>query len=142
MFSLPNGPELIFIIALALIVFGPKRLPEIGKSIGKGLRELRKASREITDAFQDMNLNIDDDDDDRRLSSGTSFHSDIDDDVENDDDDDNSTDALETEDQAENSVDLPKENDQDAASSVYSAGTGTVGGDRDNSTTVRSEEAS
>lgn len=51
MFQIPNGPELIFIIALALIIFGPKRLPEIGKTIGKGIRELRNASREITDAF-------------------------------------------------------------------------------------------
>jgi len=58
MFHLPAGPELIVILVIALIVFGPKKLPEIGKSIGQGLRELKKASREITDAFQ----NIDEDD--------------------------------------------------------------------------------
>lgn len=51
MFSMPSGPELIFVVGLALIVFGPKKLPEIGRTIGQGLRELRKASREITDAF-------------------------------------------------------------------------------------------
>jgi sec-independent protein translocase protein TatA len=42
------GPtELMVILVLALIVFGPKKLPEMGKSIGKGLREFRKAQTEI-----------------------------------------------------------------------------------------------
>ena len=42
------GPtELIIILVLALIVFGPKRLPEIGRSIGRSLREFRRASDEI-----------------------------------------------------------------------------------------------
>lgn len=44
---------LVFIVAL--IVFGPKKLPEIGKSIGEGLRELKKASKDLTDV-----INIDD----------------------------------------------------------------------------------
>lgn len=124
MFSLPNGPELIFIVALALIIFGPKRLPEIGKSIGKGLRELRKASREITDAFQEMNLNIDDDNDDRALPSVTGSQTEIEDDSEGDDDNaDNDTPASDTQDEADDNLDLLKENDQDAASSVYPTGT-------------------
>ena len=42
------GPtELIVILVLALIVFGPQRLPEIGRSIGRSLREFRRASDEI-----------------------------------------------------------------------------------------------
>ena len=42
------GPtELIIILVLALIVFGPARLPEIGRSIGRSLREFRRASDEI-----------------------------------------------------------------------------------------------
>ena len=42
------GPMEIFIIMiLALVLFGPKKLPEIGKSIGKGLREFKKASNEV-----------------------------------------------------------------------------------------------
>ena len=41
-------PELILILVIALIVFGPKRLPEIGSAIGKGLREFRQASTALT----------------------------------------------------------------------------------------------
>ena len=42
------GPtELMIIHVLALIVFGPKKLPEMGKSIGKGLSEFRKAQADI-----------------------------------------------------------------------------------------------
>ena len=42
------GPaELIVILLVALIIFGPKRLPEIGKTVGKGLREFRKATQDI-----------------------------------------------------------------------------------------------
>lgn len=42
------GPtELMLILVLALIVFGPKKLPEMGKSIGRGLREFQKAKSDI-----------------------------------------------------------------------------------------------
>jgi sec-independent protein translocase protein TatA len=42
------GPtELMIVLVLALIVFGPKKLPEMGKSIGKGLSEFRKAQADI-----------------------------------------------------------------------------------------------
>jgi len=52
------GPtELMVILVLALIVFGPKKLPEMGRSIGKGLREFRKAQmdikREITEGLDE-----------------------------------------------------------------------------------------
>jgi len=43
-------PELIFILALALIIFGPQRLPEIAKSIGKAIGEIKKASQGIQTA--------------------------------------------------------------------------------------------
>jgi len=35
-------PELILVLVAALVVFGPKRLPEIGSSLGKGIRDFRK----------------------------------------------------------------------------------------------------
>ncbi len=40
---MPNvgAPELIIVLIIALIVFGPKRLPELGRSLGRGIREFR-----------------------------------------------------------------------------------------------------
>ena len=40
-------PELILICVIALVVFGPKKLPEIGKAMGKGIGEFRKATTEM-----------------------------------------------------------------------------------------------
>ena len=50
--GLPNiGPlELIIILAIALLIVGPGRLPEMGNAIGKTIREFRKASTDMTDA--------------------------------------------------------------------------------------------
>lgn len=44
--------EVLIILAVALIIFGPKKLPEIGRALGQGLRELRKASRDIMDSIE------------------------------------------------------------------------------------------
>lgn len=41
-------PGLLLILALALIVFGPNKLPEIGRSLGKGLREFKSSVRDLT----------------------------------------------------------------------------------------------
>jgi TatA/E family protein of Tat protein translocase len=38
-----EGPDLLVILAIALLIFGPKKLPELGKSLGKGLRDFKKS---------------------------------------------------------------------------------------------------
>jgi len=42
-----SGGELILILVVALIVFGPKRLPELGRAVGKVMREISKALQEV-----------------------------------------------------------------------------------------------
>lgn len=45
------GPvELLIVLVIALLVIGPRRLPEMGNAVGKTIREFRKASTDITDA--------------------------------------------------------------------------------------------
>jgi sec-independent protein translocase protein TatA len=46
---LSHMPELIAVLVIGLVVFGPKRLPEIGSSLGQGIRELKKGVSEMTD---------------------------------------------------------------------------------------------
>lgn len=45
-------PEMIFIFVMALLVFGPKKLPELGRTFGKGMAEFRRASNELKSTFQ------------------------------------------------------------------------------------------
>jgi sec-independent protein translocase protein TatA len=45
--------EMLLIGLAVLIFFGPSRLPELGKSLGKGIQEFKKASRELTDSVKD-----------------------------------------------------------------------------------------
>src|SRR5512142_2758333 len=44
-----GGGEIILILALVLILFGAKKLPELAKGLGSGIKEFRKATREVTD---------------------------------------------------------------------------------------------
>jgi sec-independent protein translocase protein TatA len=44
-------PELILIFFVALVIFGPRKLPEVGRSIGKALRSFKKASLDIKEAL-------------------------------------------------------------------------------------------
>lgn len=53
MFGTLGGPEVLLILVLALIVFGPRKLPEIGKSMGKMLAEFRKASNDFKRTIED-----------------------------------------------------------------------------------------
>jgi len=45
-------PEMALILVLALLVFGPKKLPEIGRSLGKAIKGFQDASREFEDEFK------------------------------------------------------------------------------------------
>ncbi len=45
-------PEMIFIFLLALLIFGPKKLPELGRSLGKGISEFRRASSELKSSLE------------------------------------------------------------------------------------------
>ena len=56
-------PELVIILVIALIVFGPRKLPDLAKSLGKGLAEFKKASDELkssieTDLKVDLNEEV------------------------------------------------------------------------------------
>lgn len=53
MFGSIGMPELILIFVVALLVFGPKKLPEIGKSLGKGLAEFKRASEDLKKTIED-----------------------------------------------------------------------------------------
>ena len=44
-------PELLVIVAIALIVFGPQKLPELAKAFGKAMREFKKATEDIKESF-------------------------------------------------------------------------------------------
>lgn len=44
--------HLILILIVALIIFGPQRLPEIGKALGKSINEFKSASKEMTESVQ------------------------------------------------------------------------------------------
>ena len=50
--------ELIVIFIVAFLVFGPKKLPELGRTLGKGIRELKTAMRGVTDSFNEAESDI------------------------------------------------------------------------------------
>lgn len=54
-----HGLDLVVILVIALLIFGPKKLPEMGASIGKSIKEFQKGMKEVTGGHKD-----DDDDDD------------------------------------------------------------------------------
>jgi sec-independent protein translocase protein TatA len=56
MFGLFNlgGGEVILILALVLLLFGARKLPELAKGLGTGIKEFKKATREVTDDEQKL----------------------------------------------------------------------------------------
>ena len=53
MFGPIGGTEFLVILVIVLIVFGPKRLPEFGRTIGKGLAEFKRASNDLRRSLED-----------------------------------------------------------------------------------------
>ena len=52
MFGPIGMPELIIILVIALIIFGPRKLPELGKSLGRSLNEFKRASTELQNTLE------------------------------------------------------------------------------------------
>ena len=52
MFGSIGMPELIIILVIALIIFGPRKLPELGKSLGRSLNEFKKASTDVQNTLE------------------------------------------------------------------------------------------
>lgn len=52
-------PEIAIILLLALLLFGPKKLPEIGRTLGNAMRELRKAAQEFSTSMEQLDTDID-----------------------------------------------------------------------------------
>lgn len=58
---MPNlgAPEILMILLVALLVFGPRKLPELGKSLGAGLREFRKSTQGLKEEFDGAMREVD-----------------------------------------------------------------------------------
>jgi sec-independent protein translocase protein TatB len=54
-----GGFEIVFILFIAFLLFGPKKLPEIARILGKGMGELRRASNELRSSLEDEIRNLD-----------------------------------------------------------------------------------
>ena len=61
-----GGMELVVIMVIALLIFGPRKLPELGRSIGKGLSEFKRASNDLKRSLEDE-LDFDERDRDKRI---------------------------------------------------------------------------
>lgn len=53
MFGSIGMPELIIIFVVALVIFGPKKLPELGRSLGRSLNEFKRASNELKNTLEE-----------------------------------------------------------------------------------------
>ena len=53
MFGSIGMPELVIILVIALIIFGPRKLPELGRSLGRSIGEFKKASHELRSTLEE-----------------------------------------------------------------------------------------
>jgi sec-independent protein translocase protein TatA len=52
LFGTFGTPEVIFVLALVLLLFGAKRLPELARSLGQGIKEFRKSVKEVSEDIE------------------------------------------------------------------------------------------
>ena len=53
-----GGWEIVLILAVVLILFGAKKLPELAKGLGTGIKEFKKATKEVTDEIQNAGTEV------------------------------------------------------------------------------------
>ncbi|WP_020402201.1 Sec-independent protein translocase subunit TatA/TatB [Gracilimonas tropica] len=60
MFSSLGAPEILIIAIVVLVLFGAKRIPELARGLGQGIKEFRQASNDIKKEIEDSSRNIND----------------------------------------------------------------------------------
>ena len=70
-------PEMIFIFFLALIIFGPKKMPEIGRQIGRALAEFKKASNDFKMQIEDEIRQLEYDEQQKKIAAATTIEGNV-----------------------------------------------------------------
>lgn len=52
--------EILLILGIVLVIFGPSKLPELGKALGRGIREFKSATREMTSELAEIKKEVED----------------------------------------------------------------------------------
>jgi sec-independent protein translocase protein TatA len=60
LFGMPGGWEWMIIILVVLLLFGAKRIPELARGLGRGIREFKDATKDIKDEIEQSSKNVDD----------------------------------------------------------------------------------
>jgi len=68
------GPEMLFLVVLAFLLFGPKKLPEIGRKIGRGLAEFKRASNELRGQLENEMRLLEAEDREKKISPPAPAH--------------------------------------------------------------------
>ncbi|MGB0525369.1 MAG: Sec-independent protein translocase subunit TatA/TatB [Flammeovirgaceae bacterium] len=59
LFGLPSGPELFVIVLVVLLLFGAKKIPELARGLGRGIREFKDATKEIKSEIEEGGKTVD-----------------------------------------------------------------------------------
>lgn len=54
LFALPGGPEILIILLIVVLLFGGRKIPELMKGIGKGIREFKRGKEEVNDITKNL----------------------------------------------------------------------------------------